>query len=379
MSTLLPPPWAAVRRLLAIRLDGLGDLLMTTPALAALRQGLPAARLTLLTSPAGAALAPHLPEVDEALSFSAAWMAPRGAHAHAQPLGQEEHALVERLRGGGYDAAVIFTVSTQSALPAALACRMAGIPLRLAHCRENPYGLLSHWVRDIDGQGGGQRHEVRRQLDLVASAGFCAPGGGLRLALQEVDRAAVRRRLAAAGVPPGRAYMVVHPGAAAASRRYPPAYFAAAVNMLARSAGHALILVGSSADALQLDAVQGALQDVQARRLDDLPLGQLAALIEGAAITLCNNSAAAHIAAAVGAPVVVLYALTNEQHTPWAARSAVLNNPVPCRGCLKSACPQGHHGCLRGVSPLRVVEAATALMHPARPGAATSACAQIAP
>lgn len=361
----LHPPWAAVRRLLAIRLDSLGDVLMTTPAIAALRRGLPSARLTLLTSSAGVALAPHLPELDDVLSCDAAWVAPRGA-SQAAPgeLGHAELALAQTLRAGSFDAAVIFTVSTQSALPAALLCRMAGIPLRLAHCRENPYGLLSHWVRDTDNAGGEQRHEVQRQLDLIAAVGFGTAADGLRLSVRTQDREAIDQRLAAAGLAGGRPYVVVHPGAAAASRRYPADYFAAAARALAQATGHAVVLAGSREDVLQVDALQACLAGTRALRLDDLPLGQLAALIEGAAVTLCNNSAPAHIAAAVGAPVVVLYALTNPQHTPWAARSAVLSHSVPCSGCLKSICPQGHHACLRGVPPQRVADAALELMYP---------------
>lgn len=367
--TAIQAPWAGVRKLLAVRLDSLGDVLMTTPALAALREGLPTAQLHLLTSPAGAALAPHLPLVDDVLAWEAPWVAPRTAALPAEPLGHAELALVQQLAAAGYQAAVIFTVCTQSALPAALLCRQAGIPLRLAHCRENPYGLLSHWVRDDDRPGDGMRHEVRRQLDLVASAGFAATATAsaapLRLALHEADRHAVRQRLAAAGLPAQQPYFVVHPGAAAASRRYPPESFAAAARALAADTGHAAVLAGSADDAPQLDALHQAMAGA-ALRMDPLPLGQLAALIEGACVLLCNNSAPAHIAAAVGAPVVVLYALTNPQHTPWAARSRVLSHPVPCSGCLKSVCPEGHHACLRGVPPQRVAAAARALMHGAQ-------------
>ena len=359
--TTIQAPWADVRKVLAIRLDSLGDVLMTTPALAALRAALPSAQLSLLTSPAGAALAPHLPQADDVIACDVPWVAPRPTTRPPSPLGRDELALVGQLAAAGYHAAVIFTVCTQSALPAALLCRMAGIPLRLAHCRENPYGLLSHWVRDEDRPAEGMRHEVRRQLDLVASVGFAAPASRLRLALREDDRHAVRQRLAAAGLPSTRPYFVVHPGAAAASRRYPPESFAAAARALAADTGHAAVLAGSTEDAAQLDALQAALA-APVLRMDALPLSQLAALIEGASVLLCNNSAPAHIAAAVGAPVVVLYALTNPQHTPWAAHSQVLNHPVACRGCLKSVCPEGHHACLRGVPPQRVAAAARDLM-----------------
>ncbi len=85
----------------------------------------------------------------------------------------------------------------------------------------------------------------------------------------------------------------------------------------------------------------------------ELDLADLAALIERAPLLLSNNTGPAHIAAAVGTPVVDLYALTNPQHTPWEVPHRVLNHDVPCKYCYKSVCPEGHHDCLRRVSRKR--------------------------
>jgi ADP-heptose:LPS heptosyltransferase len=93
-------------------------------------------------------------------------------------------------------------------------------------------------------------------------------------------------------------------------------------------------------------------------------LAELAALITAAPVLIANNSAPMHIAAAVGTPVVSLYALTNPQHTPWRVPSRVLSHDVPCRNCLRSVCPMGHHLCLRGVDPQQVVDAALELAGP---------------
>ena len=72
---------------------------------------------------------------------------------------------------------------------------------------------------------------------------------------------------------------------------------------------------------------------------------------------MANNTGPVHIAAAVGTPVVDLYALTNPQHTPWGVPNRVLFHDVPCKYCYKSVCPQGHHDCLRLVRPEDVVTA----------------------
>jgi ADP-heptose:LPS heptosyltransferase len=77
---------------------------------------------------------------------------------------------------------------------------------------------------------------------------------------------------------------------------------------------------------------------------------------------LANNSGPVHLAAAVGTPIVDLYALTNPQHTPWGVPNVVLSNDVPCRNCFKSVCPLGHQQCLAGVAPEAVARAVRELL-----------------
>jgi hypothetical protein len=86
------------------------------------------------------------------------------------------------------------------------------------------------------------------------------------------------------------------------------------------------------------------------------------AMLERAALLIANNTGPVHIAAALGTPVVDLYALTNPQHTPWGVRKAVLFEDVPCRFCYKSVCPMGHHKCLSLVAPEAVAAAAEQLL-----------------
>ena len=120
--------WQGVRRVLCVRLDSIGDVLMTTPAIRALRETY-GCHVTLLTSAAGAAVAPLVPEVDDTLVFAAPWM--KSANG-----GTSDQEMIARLAAGGFDAAVIFTVYSQNPLPAAYLCYLAGIPRRLAHCHE---------------------------------------------------------------------------------------------------------------------------------------------------------------------------------------------------------------------------------------------------
>ena len=352
----LDPRWRDVRSVLAVRLDNLGDVLMTTPALSAVRHALPGARLTLLGAPSARGLARHLPMVDDVLAYDAPWV-----KGPSHPPGHDRR-FIDTLAQHGFDAAIVFTVCTQSALPAAMMCRLAGIPLRLAHSRENPYDLLTDHVPDREVVADGMRHEVTRQLALVAAIGCTAPSDRLSMALSEADDAGACAALRRAGVDPDRPFVLVHPGATAASRRWAPDRFGAVADGLADQAGVPVVFVGGPDEEGVVDAARQAMRRAAPSLAGALTLGELAAAIRRAAVLVCNNSGPAHIAAALGTPVAVLYAQTNPQHTPWRVRAEVLARDVACRNCLRSVCPEGHHACLSTIAPDEVLDAALRLL-----------------
>jgi ADP-heptose:LPS heptosyltransferase len=375
-------PWQDARRILCVRLDGLGAVLQTTPALRALRAAVPGRTLTLLASPSGAAALPFIPDLDEAVPWTAPWThvwlrdggragMPASASGSSSAATSSSArwgtlALVDRLAARRFDAAVVFTTMTQSPLPAALLCHLAGIPLRLAHCRDNPYALLTDWVPDPE-PAQLVRHEVQRQLALVGRIGCRSTASALSFVPRPGDVVAARARLADAGIDPDHPWILLHPGAGAAAHRYPAAHWARVLRGLAQAARLPLVLTGSAAEADLLDAIRIDAGVPAVTLAGCLPLGELGAALQLAAVAVTGNAAPAHIAAAVGTPVVDLYALTAPQHTPWHVRSRVLFHDVPCRFCAGRTCAQGHHDCLAGVAPQRVVDAALELLNePAR-------------
>jgi lipopolysaccharide heptosyltransferase II len=356
--------WRDAERILCVRLDNMGDVLMTTPALRALKASSPSRRITLLAAPSGVAVTRYIPEIDDVIEYEAPWVKqPADASVEACD------ALVDTLYERMYDAAVVFTVYSQSALPAALACWLARIPLRLAYSRENPYQLLTDWVPDPEPHAL-VRHEVQRQLDLVASVGCCTTDTRLSFHPTDRDRHEARLKLAAAGINLHQPWIVVHPGASAASRRYPVEQYVQAVAAIGAANPHQFVVTGSHAEAPLARAIADALPGRAHALAGTFGLGELGAVLQGAQLVMCNNTGPAHIAAAVGTPVVDLYALTNPQHTPWQVESRVLYHDVPCRFCYRSTCVQQHHACLRQVTPQRVAQAAMELL--SRHGETTS-------
>ncbi|MCC8395475.1 glycosyltransferase family 9 protein [Paraburkholderia sp. MMS20-SJTR3] len=371
-----------VKRILCVRLDNLGDVLMSTPALHALRESGKERHLTLLASRSGVALAPFLDDVDDVIEYDAPWVAPASGSGHDLAA---DRRMQQRLRAGRFDAAVIFTVYSQSPLPAAMLCYLAGIPRRLAHCRENPYALLTDWLREPEPQQR-TRHEVQRQLDLVRHVGAQTADTRMRFHVPAAARRSLAAQLAARRIVPDTADtadataaaqatqaancapIVLHPGATAASRRYPPERFGAVASRLALATGAPILLTGSASERPLVEAVLRAAAPAMRAQLHDLSgalnLGELAALLERASVLVSNNSGPVHLASALGTPVVDLYALTNPQHTPWQTPQRVLYRDVECRWCYRSVCPHEHHACLLGVSIEEVVHAALELRHP---------------
>lgn len=358
--------WNTARKILCIRLDTIGDVIMTTPAINVLKRAQPDRQITLMTSSAGAEIAPLIPDLDDLIIYDSPWLKATAPRVDSSP----EYAMIERLRKAQFDAAVIFTVYSQNPLPSAFMCYMAGIPLRLAHCHENPYQLLTDWIKDPEPDQF-IRHEVQRQLDLVAQAGCPslpdAQSEPMRLQVPTIAQQRVSQLLKERGIERDRPWVVIHPGATAPSRRYPPESFAIVARQLVQEAQLQVVFTGTPPEKELVNSIQLAMAVPSYSLVNELSLSELTALLEMAPLLISNNTGPVHIAAAVGTSVVDLYALTNPQHTPWGVPNRVLFHDVPCRNCYRSICPEGHHHCLQLVEPKTVVQAALELLSQSSP------------
>jgi lipopolysaccharide heptosyltransferase II len=353
--------WADASRILCIRLDTIGDVLMTTPAIRAVKEsgsdGGGGRTVTLLTSSSGATIAPLVPCIDDVITYDAPWL----KTPERRETSEADHAVIRTLRAACFDAAIIFTVFSQSALPAALMSFLTDIPLRLAHVRENPYDLLTTWVRDTEPESG-IRHEVERQLALVEAVGYRTSDTHLVLHVSRAMRRDAQTLLSSLGIEPATPWIVLHPGATAPSRRYPPKQFAAAVRPLVADQGYRVLVTGSAGEAALVSDLCHRIGSHAIDLAGRLDIAQLVALVDAAPLLITNNTGPAHIAAAVGTPTVDIYALTNPQHTPWRVPARVLSKDVPCRNCFRSVCPLGHNDCIRGIAPYDVTQAALDLL-----------------
>jgi lipopolysaccharide heptosyltransferase II len=349
--------WKNHKNLLCIRLDNMGDLLMTIPAFHALKESIPEARITLLSSPVGSEAAPLIPFVDDCIVYEAPWMKATEHHDISQT-----NSVINLLRERHFDGAIIFNVFSQNPLPAAFLCYLAEIPQRLGYCRENPYHLLTDWIKDPEVTQP-VRHEVQRQLDLVSFIGCSVLDQRLRLNIPNDVHGKIKKLLGERQINLRKKLMVVHPGASAPSRRYPTQHFIKVVNELTKDFD--IVFTGSKEEGRLIKCIQANTKERTYSLAGLLSFAELSSFISMAAMLITNNTGPAHIAAAVGTPVVDLYALTNPQHTPWMVPHRVLYHDVPCKFCYKSICPNIHHDCLQKLKPEEVVSAVKDLLeHP---------------
>ncbi|MFT3894214.1 MAG: glycosyltransferase family 9 protein [Anaerolineales bacterium] len=151
-------------------------------------------------------------------------------------------------------------------------------------------------------------------------------------------------------------------GATAPSRRYRADHYREVSQDLISNYDLQVVFTGNETEVELVEEICRNIPSDLFSLAGKLNVGELSALIAMADLLITNNTGPAHIAAAVQTPVVVLYALTNPQHTPWMVPQRVLYHDVPCRYCYKSICPMGHHNCLELVSPETVLHAVFELL-----------------
>lgn len=358
--------WRSARRILAVRLDNLGDVLVTTPALHVIKASLPGAHLTLLASPVGAQVAQLNPDIDDIIVYEASWMDP---WRKLPQDSQREQEMIARVRREHFDAAIIFTSYHQSSLPAAYLCYLADIPLRLAASIDGPGSLLTTRHKHPERM----MHEVERGLDLVGAVGLTTSETDLVLRVPVQARERVFDLLSSRGVDRNRPLVVVHAGCSMPARTYPWEMYAEVIDLLIERLDATVALTGSNEESELVEKIVGRAR--ADHRQSILPVAgvlsfpDLCALIEAANLTITNNTGPMHISAAVKTPVIALFALTNppEQWGPWHVVHRQLYHDVSCRLCYSRICPYGHE-CLRLVTPEMVVNTAGEVLQEALPG-----------
>jgi ADP-heptose:LPS heptosyltransferase len=340
---------------LVVRSDNAGDVLLAGPAVRAVAAG--SDHVTFLAGPQGSAAARLLPGVDEVLEWRVPWIDARPDAVSRSDV----DAVVDLLSDRRFDRALVLTSFHQSPLPMALLLRMAAVPWIGATSVDYPGSLLDlrHRVDDL-------LPEAERALSLAEAAGFRLPPGDsgaldVRRPLPEVDH-----------LVPDAPYAVLHPGTSVPARAWPVEGYVEACSMLL-AAGRRVVVTGAPSETTLTTAVAAPGAVDLGGRTD---LAELAAVLERAEVVVVGNTGPAHLAAAVGTPVVSLFAPTvpAERWAPYRVPTILLGDQhAVCRDTRVTRCPFPGHPCLSFVAADEVVGAVQELIGDRRGGPAAAA------
>jgi lipopolysaccharide heptosyltransferase III len=349
-------------KILLIRLRLIGDVVFTTPALAALRTRFPDAHLTYLVERAAEPIVRHNPHLTNVIVVDR----PRGLARIAYDL-----RLARTLRQERFDIVIDFHGGPRSAW----LTFASGAPRRIGYDlpgRSLIYTDRLPWTRSLVPP----RHSVRNQWDLLTPLAIAAPAEGVppvEMAPDATAAAVVDARLNAAGVARDGRLVVIHVSAGNPFRRWPAEHFAMLAASLAKSdASRRIIITSGPSEASAADQVAAAAQAQagpaasQILRCGEFDLSELRVLVARAALYVGGDSGPLHVAGTTKTPIVALFGPTlPERSMPWRTEGraiAVDAGPLPCRPCHQQTCVPGDFRCLTGVAPGRVIDAAETLL-----------------
>jgi ADP-heptose:LPS heptosyltransferase len=353
-SARLNPLWSTVQTILVIRLDNIGDVLMLSPALKAIKETLPDSRITLMASPSGSQAAALLPWVDDVLTVRSLWQALGNVEFNPD----RDWELIRTVRDCQFDAAFVFTSFSQTPYPAGYLCYLAGIPLRVGESKEWGGGIFTTELKSaLD-----EIHQVDRNLRLVEAVGFSVGDRRLSIHIPNTIQQQVKLQLYEQGLALDDPYILLSPWASCQARTYPAQRFAIAAGHLSKITGYKIVITGVAKDLPYTAPLLRHLGDSAVNLIGSTNLTELAALVASAKLILTNNTSTLHIADATGTPSVILFSGTDyeSQWQPRYTKAQLLRQPTFCSPCYALICPYGLE-CL-DISPQQIVEAGIELL-----------------
>jgi heptosyltransferase-2 len=325
-----------------------GDAIMATPTLRALREAHPAATIAVEASPRLSPLYAGLDSFDRFIPTA------RGFRGSLRQ--------VRTYREAEFDSAVLLPDSPRAALVAFL----ARTPRRVGYARDPLRRLLLTDSLPPPGRGGKRKPipMVDRYLAIAGELGCDTRRRNVELAIDPAAAERVELRLADNGIPPGSGYFVVSPGASfGSSKLWPAGHFATACDAISRRHALTTVLAPGPHDVAEAHRVASAMQERCVQLIQPvIDLVGLKALIAKSRLVLSNDTGPRHIAVAFDRPVIVFMGPTDPRHSSTQLeRQRVLRETVPCGPCHLSRCPTDH-GCMTGLAPVRAISAAGELL-----------------
>lgn len=329
-------------KILVIRLDRIGDAVLSLPALSALREGFPNASISLMVRPAIKELAEGHPAVDEVISYQY-----EKGGAHRFPLGYAR--FLKEIVSRRFDVAFVLQPAQRSVLIPFL----AGIPYRVGLDSGASF-LLTHKAPDKRHEGS--KHESEYALDVVSAFNarpLRAEKPKIFISPAEKERAMEKLKNAFGGCLP-LTLIAFHAGAGCPSKRWPPERFAELGRRIVGDSSASIVLLGGREEKSASEALAKEIGPRAVSLAGMLSLKESAAVLQQAGLLVSNDSGPVHIAAAVGARTVVIFGrnkagLSQVRWKPLGEGHRLIQKDVGCQVCLAHLCPIEFE-CLKAVT-----------------------------
>lgn len=345
-----------VERILLIRPDHLGDLLMTTPAFQALRRARPRAQLHALVGPWSAAALRSDRHLDQVLTLDFPGFQRGGAASLRSPYDLALHTA-RQLRRVGYSQAVIMRPDHWWG---ALVAFLAGIPIRIGYNHPDVAPFLTLAIEERE------EHAVLKNLRLLESWTGTLNLTHVQYSFQpdEIDIQDAIELRRKASLTADQRYFCIHPGSGAWVKRWPAESWALVADTLAAQIDATPIFTGGDHEHALIAEIAEHMEQSPVSLAGQTDVAQLAALFQDALVVMGPDSGPLHLAAAVQTPTVALFGPADPvEFAPWGPpqRHIVLTSSIACRPCRVldwgSDTPE-NHPCMREISIGVVLEAA---------------------
>ena len=338
------------KRILVIRLDRLGDVILSTPVLQALRQQFPHAFIAMMVRPACREVVEGNPFLNDVILYDK-----EGAHQGIWATIQ----FARRLRRSEFDTALVLHPTNRSHwIP-----WLAAIPIRIGYDRKSSW-LLTHRVPHRKQEGS--QHEAVYTLELLRLFGITPSQPQPLVPIRPSAAQHVVALLAESVVQPTDQLVAIHPSASCVSKRWMPDRFAQVADRLISEHGVRICLVAGESDASYANQVAEAMRERAVNFAGRLTISELAALLHRCRLLISNDSGPVHVAAAVGTPVVDIFGrnqrgLSPQRWGPLGEGHVVLHKEVGCVTCLAHNCDI-EFLCLTSLTVEEVYRAAAAIL-----------------
>jgi len=338
------------KRILIVRTDRIGDVLLSTPVIKALRNVYPSSYIAMMVSPYSREIVEGNPYLDETIIYD---------KDNVQKSWLKSVAFAFRLREKKFDLAVILHPTNR----VHLVTFFAGIARRIGYDRKMGF-LLTDRIKHTKQQG--LKHEKDYCLDLLKLLNVEAKEAMIFMPINAESERLVQQMLRESGINSGDKLLAIHPGASCPSKIWPAERFARVADQIASEYGMKILIVAGTKDAELAQKVAAQTKSPLINLAGKTSVSQLASILKRCRLFISNDSGPVHISSAVGTPVISIFGrnqkgLSPSRWGPTGKKDKFLHKDIGCVTCLAHLCNKDF-ACIKAITAEEVLQAAKSIL-----------------